>query len=144
MKTFIFDLKQYWKDRPFIWSEFQDVFTKKVRLPADGKVLIFGPHPDDPESIAMTSRLLMRSGCDIWQTIISMSPSGVEDQYARKWGNDNPISLEKNKIEIRRREQISAAQMFGLTRDRLTFVKSLKSHVMGRLRKKAAGKARES
>ena len=122
MKTFISDLKQCWKDRPFIWSEFQDVFTKKARLPTDGKVLVFGPHPDDPESIAMTCRLLMHSGCDIWYTIISMSPSGVEDQYAKKWRNDNSISLEKKKIEIRRMEQTSAAEMFGLTQDRLTFL----------------------
>ena len=122
MKTFISDLKQHWKDRPFIWSEFQDVFTKKVRLPTDGKVLIFGPHPDDPECIAMTCRLLMHSGCDIWYTIISMSPSGVEDQYAKKWGNDHSVSLEKKKIEIRRREQTSAAEMSGLTRNRITFL----------------------
>jgi len=122
VKTFIFDLKQYWKDRPFIWSEFQDVFTKKVRLPTEGKVLVLGPHPDDPESIAITCRLLMHYGCEIWYTIVSMSPSGVEDPYAKKWGNDDSISLEKKKIEIRRMEQTSAAQMFGLTRDRLAFL----------------------
>jgi len=122
VKTFIFDIKRYWKDRPLIWSEVQVVFTKKVRLPAEGKVLVIGPHPDDPECVAITCRLLMHSGCEIWYTIISMSPSGVEDRYAKKRGNDNSVSLDKKKIEIRRMEQTSAAEMFGLTQGRLTFL----------------------
>jgi LmbE family N-acetylglucosaminyl deacetylase len=122
MKTFISDLKQYWEDRPFIWSEFEDVFTRKVRLPTYGKVLILGPHPDDPESVAITSRTLMRLGCDIWTTIVSISPSGVEDEYAQRWQNNDSISSQNKKIEIRRREQTLATEMFGLTPDRLTFL----------------------
>jgi LmbE family N-acetylglucosaminyl deacetylase len=122
MKTFIFDIKQYWGDRPFVWKEFQDVFTKKVRFPTDGKVLVLGPHPDDPECVAITCRLLMHYGCEIWYTIVSMSPSGVEDRYAQQWGNNNSISLEREKIEIRRMEQTSAAEMFGLTQSRLAFL----------------------
>jgi len=122
VKTFIADLKQYWRERPFIWSELQDGFAKKVRFPTDGKVLVLGPHPDDPECAAMTCRLLMHFGCDLWYTIVSMSPSGVEDQYAKKWGHDSSISLEKKKIEIRRMEQTSAVEMFGLTQERLTFL----------------------
>ena len=122
MKTFISDLKQYWEDRPFIWSEFEDVFVRKVRLPTYGKVLVLGPHPDDPESVSITCRILMRLGCDIWTTIVSMSPSGVEDEYAQRWQNNDSISLQKKKIEIRRREQTRATEMFGLTPDRLTFL----------------------
>ena len=122
MKTFISDLKQYWEDRPFIWSEFEDVFTRQVRLPTYGKVLVLGPHPDDPESVAVTCRILMRLGCDIWTTIVSISPSGVEDEYAQRWQNNDSISLLKKKIEIRRREQTRATEMFGLTPDRLTFL----------------------
>ena len=122
MKTFISDLKQYWEDRPFIWSEFEDVLTRKVRLPTYGKVLVLGPHPDDPESVAVTCRILMRLGCDIWITIVSMSPSGVEDEYAQRWQNNDSISLQKKKIEIRRREQTLATERFGLSLDRLTFL----------------------
>ncbi|OHE22589.1 MAG: hypothetical protein A3J94_01715 [Syntrophus sp. RIFOXYC2_FULL_54_9] len=122
MKTFIADLKQYWRERPFIWSELQDGSAKKVRFPTEGKVLVLGPHPDDPECAAMTCRLLMHFGCDLWYTAVSMSPSGVEDRYAIEWGHDSSISLEERKIEIRRLEQTSAAQMFGLARERLTFL----------------------
>jgi LmbE family N-acetylglucosaminyl deacetylase len=122
MKTFISDLKQYWNDRPFLWSEFGEGFAKKVCFPKDAKVLVLGPHPDDPESIAITCRILMRLGCDIWVTIVTMSPSGVEDEYAERWENSNSNSLEKKKIEIRRREQTQATEKFGLNPDRLTFL----------------------
>ncbi|OGP74628.1 MAG: hypothetical protein A2V86_06940 [Deltaproteobacteria bacterium RBG_16_49_23] len=122
MKTFVSDLKQYWENRPFLWNEFEDVFARKVRFPASGKVLVLGPHPDDPESVAITCRILMRLGCDLWATIVSMSPFGVEDEYAQRWQNNDSISLQKKKIEIRRREQTSATEMFGLTPDRLTFL----------------------
>jgi len=84
VKTFIADLRLYWNDRPFIWCEWKDVSLSKVRLPLGGRVLVLGPHPDDPESVAVTCRLLMQSGCDIWYTIASLSPSGVEDEYAKK------------------------------------------------------------
>jgi LmbE family N-acetylglucosaminyl deacetylase len=122
MKTFISDLKQHWKDRPFIWSEFEDVFSKKVRPPAYGKVLILGPHPDDPESVAITGRFLMRSGCDIRYAIASMSPSGVEDEYAQSLRKNGFTSLQEKKSEIRRREQSRTAEMFGLPPDRLVFL----------------------
>ncbi|MBS3907337.1 MAG: PIG-L family deacetylase [Syntrophaceae bacterium] len=122
MKTFISDLKQYWENRPFLWSEPGEGFTKKVRLPTDAKVLVLGPHPDDSESVAITCRILKHSGCDIWTTIVTMSPSGVEDEYAQRWQNNDSISLRKKKIEIRRREQTCATEMFGLTPDRLTFL----------------------
>jgi hypothetical protein len=50
-----------------------------------------------------------------------MSPSGVEDEYAQKRQTRESISLQDKKIEIRQREQIRAAQRFGLTLDRLVF-----------------------
>jgi LmbE family N-acetylglucosaminyl deacetylase len=122
MNTFISDLKHHWQDRPFIWTEFEDVSPKKAPLPTYGKVLVLGPHPDDPESIAITCRLLRHVGCDIWYTIASLSPSGVEDEYIQRWQNNSFSSLQEKKNEIRRREQTRATEMFGLTPDRLTFL----------------------
>lgn len=122
MKTFITDLRQYWKDRPFIWSECEDVSLRRVRLPECGRILVLGPHPDDPESVAVTCRLLMQSGCDIWYAIASLSPSGVEDEYFQGGQNRDSISLQEKKIKIRQKEQIRSAEIFGLPPDRLAFL----------------------
>lgn len=122
MKTFIADLRLYWNDRPFIWCEWKDVSLSKVRLPLGGRVLVLGPHPDDPESVAVTCRLLMQSGCDIWYTIASLSPSGVEDEYAQRRRNSDSISLEEIKGQIRQKEQSRSGEMFGLIPDRLAFL----------------------
>lgn len=121
MSTFISDLRQHWEDRPFIWGDVEDVF-KKVRMPACGRVLVLSPHPDDPESVSITSRLLKQSGCDIWYAIVSMSPSGVEDAYIQGNNLSDLIALQKKKSEIRRKEQTQSATMFELAPDRLTFL----------------------
>ena len=122
MKTFISDLKNHSKDRPFIWSECEDVSLRKVRLPLSGRVLVLGPHPDDPESVSITCRLLMQSGCDIWYAIATLSPSGVEDEYAQRRRDRDSISSKEKKGKIREKEQTRSAEMFGLNPDRLAFL----------------------
>ena len=122
MKRFLADLRRYWKDRPFIWNEREEVNRRKIPIPTSGSVLILGPHPDDPESVAITARLLMRSGCEIWFAIISLSPAGVEDEYARRGSCWDSFSLQAAKSEIRRHEQISSAKRFGLNPEKLVFL----------------------
>jgi LmbE family N-acetylglucosaminyl deacetylase len=122
LETFIADLRVHWKDRPFAWNESMPFLWGNLRLPASGKVLVLGPHPDDPETVAITCRLLKESGCDIWWAIVSLSPSGVEDEYARRSQNSGFLSLSEMKAEIRRREQVRSAEMFGLGPGRLTFL----------------------
>jgi len=122
VETFLADLRQYWKDRPFIWSEGKEVSLRKARLPLSGKVLVLGPHPDDPESVAITCRLLRHSGCDISYAIASLSPSGVEDEFAQRKRNRGFTSLLEKKCTIRRKEQTQSAEMFGLIPDRLAFL----------------------
>ena len=122
MKTFVSDLKKYWEDRPFLWNEPGEGFAKKIRFPTDATVLVLAPHPDDPESVSITCRVLMRLGCDFWVTIVTLSPSGVEDKYAQPYHNNTPIPLKDIKIEIRKREQALATERFGLPPDRLAFL----------------------
>lgn len=122
MKRFLADLKQYWEDRPFIWNETDDPHRRKMPIPPSGRVLVLGPHPDDPDGVAITARLLMRSGCEIWFAVISLSPAGVEDEYARR-GSRGGFSLSAEaKAEIRRQEQICSAKGFGLPTDKLVFL----------------------
>ena len=134
VRTFISDLKQHWQHRPFIWGECDEVIPKKVCPPTSGKALLLSPHPDDPECVAITGRLLARSGCDLHCAIASMGLSGVEDEYARKWQNGHSISLDEIKGDIRQKEQTRAAEMLGLTPDKVVFLcleedKDLQSHL---------------
>ncbi len=119
MKNFISNVKQYWRERPFVWGDGNPL--AKVPLPVCGRVTVLGPHPDDPESVAITCRLLMQSGCDIWYAIASLSPAGVEDDYVTTCSGDS-ISLNKIKGQIRQEEQMLAAGMFGLPINRLAFL----------------------
>ncbi len=122
MKRFISDLKCNWRERPFVWTEGPGEQGAQVRLPAEGRVLVMAPHPDDPESAAVTSRLLRRAGCDVRYAVVTLSPAGVDDEYARRFATGETSDLREAKAEIRRNEQIRAAEMFGLGAERLAFL----------------------
>jgi LmbE family N-acetylglucosaminyl deacetylase len=122
MKRFVSDLKRHWDKRPFVWTEEPAGSDTGLELPCKARVLVLGPHPDDPESVAITLRLLLKSGCDLRYAIVSMSPSGVQDQDALPAGHLDVTSLGQRKIAIRRREQILAAGALGLTEERISFL----------------------
>ncbi len=84
--------------------------------------MVLGPHPDDPESVAIACRLFMRNGCDIRYCIVTLSPAGVEDIYADRWRAAVSTPLDEVKMEIRRTEQVQAAERFGLAADDLIFL----------------------
>ncbi len=69
MRQFVLDLKQYWNKRPFIWYEKSSGSDYMPCLPSKGRILVLGPHPDDPESVAITCRILDQTGCDIQYAI---------------------------------------------------------------------------
>ena len=127
MERFLTNMKQYWDQRPFIWFENQKRSGLKPSPPSGARVLILGPHPDDPESSAVTIRLLMDSGCEIFYAIACMSPEGVDDEYADRRHDMDSLSLGDRKIEIRRLEQKQSAQMLGIASNRLTFLDIEKS-----------------
>ncbi len=64
----------------------------------------------------------MQSGCDLWYAIASLSPSGVEDEYAQRRRDRDSISLKEKKGNIRQKEQTRSAEMFGLGPGRLAFL----------------------
>ncbi len=121
MNRFVSDLKQHWNERPFIWDETR-LGSQTIALPVNSRVLILAPHPDDPESVAVTCKMMARAGCDIHYAIVTLSPSGVDDDYAQTLHGKVPVHLKDKKIEIRRREQMTSAKMFGLAQDAVTFL----------------------
>ena len=122
VEGFVSDLKRHWHKRPFVWTEEPRGSDTGLEIPRKARVLVLGPHPDDPESVAITLRLLLRSGCDLRYAIVSMSPSGVHDQDALSNGHPDVASLGQRKIAMRRREQILAAEALGLTEERVSFL----------------------
>ena len=81
----------------------------------DRKVaLALAPHPDDPDAIAVTLRLLADMGWEMHWAVVTSGWSGVGDDFR---GPDRRM-----KIEARQAEQRDSARIFGLPEDRLCFL----------------------
>ena len=84
-------------------------------LPGSGRVLALAPHPDDPESVAVTLRLLARGGWDVRYSVVTSGWSGVHDSF---------VGPERaRKAEAREQEQRAAGRLFGLAPERLVFLR---------------------
>jgi LmbE family N-acetylglucosaminyl deacetylase len=79
-----------------------------------GRVLALAPHPDDPDAMAVTLRLLAAGGWQMHWTVLTSSWSGVEDAFV----GPDPAT----KAAARREEQRASARLFGLPDDRLVFL----------------------
>ena len=84
-------------------------------LPGPGRALALAPHPDDPEAIAVTLRLLFRGGWDLTWAILTPAWSGVRDDFV------GPSRAAK--ARAREAEQQAAARAFGLPEARLFFLR---------------------
>ena len=84
-------------------------------LPGSGRALALAPHPDDPEAIAVTLRLLLRGGWDLTWAILTPAWSGVRDDFVGP--------SREAKARAREVEQQAAAQAFGLPKERLFFLR---------------------
>ena len=83
-------------------------------LTGGGRVLSLAPHPDDPDAVAVTLRLLRDGGWDVYWAILSTSWLGVLDDFV---GSDRAA-----KAAARVEEQRASARLFGLADDHLTFL----------------------
>ena len=122
MNRFLGDWRRREPRHLAVWAAEGDEAGSGPRPPSRARVLALGPHPDDPESVAVACRLLAGAGCEIWYSIATMSASGVEDAYLPAGPDHDPAGLTALKIEIRREEQRRAAARFGLPAERLTFL----------------------
>lgn len=94
-------------DRVLSWPE--------QPLPGAGRALALAPHPDDPDAIAVTLRLLFQGGWDLAWAILTPAWSGVRDDFV---GPSREL-----KIQAREAEQRAAARLFGLPESHLFFLK---------------------
>ena len=89
---------------------------KEQPLYATGTAVALAPHPDDPDAIAVTLRMLALGGCDLYWVILTSSWSGVEDAFAGP--------SREAKARVREEEQKASVAFFGLLRpDRLSFLR---------------------
>lgn len=80
--------------------------------PADLRVVVLGPHPDDFDVDAVTLKLLQTRGAEIAVAVLSGGISGVEPSYC-------PREL---MAHTRREEQRTSCRLFGLPAVALTFL----------------------
>lgn len=86
-----------------------DPWVRKVAL-------ALAPHPDDPDAIAVTLRLLADMGWEMHWAVVTSGWSGVSDDFR---GPDR-----RSKAEARQAEQRESARLFGLPEDRLRFLEA--------------------
>ncbi len=79
-----------------------------------GNALALAPHPDDPDAVAVTLKLLERNGWNLYWAILTSGWSGVPDHCC---GRERDA-----KALVRTSEQIASARLFGLPEERLLFL----------------------
>ncbi len=84
--------------------------------PVRPRILVLAPHPDDFDAIVVTLRFFRDRGDDISLSVISTSWSGVEDSFC-----DSPTPAAK--AAVREAEQLRSCRLFGLTDDRIQFLR---------------------
>lgn len=87
---------------------------RSFSIPVSLSILMFGPHPDDFDCMAITFQLLKRNG-NIIEVGVVRSATGIEDSYR--------LGLTpESKARLRENEQRDSCSFFGLPNTNLTFL----------------------
>jgi LmbE family N-acetylglucosaminyl deacetylase len=103
-----------------------------IPFPADLRLLVLGPHPDDFDAIGVTLHFFKENGNPIEVGVVRTG-SGVEDAYCSHATVDE-------KITIREKEQQRSCRFFGLPDACLTFLDLEQHH---RANPQVAGESRD-
>nr|WP_217346594.1 PIG-L family deacetylase [Noviherbaspirillum sp. L7-7A]MBV0881059.1 PIG-L family deacetylase [Noviherbaspirillum sp. L7-7A] len=85
-------------------------------LPIRSRIAVLAPHRDDFDAIAITLRHLHRKGHEIHLAVLTSGANGIEDGWRGAHG-----ALEKG--ALREAEQRATCAFFGLSMDRLVFMR---------------------
>src|SRR5690606_3631968 len=83
-----------------------------LALPADGRLAVLAPHPDDFDAIAVTLQHFARRGWAIQLAVLTTGASGVEDGY-------RGVRSAQDKAAVREVEQRASCAAFGLPPENL-------------------------
>jgi LmbE family N-acetylglucosaminyl deacetylase len=84
--------------------------------PPTQRIAVLAPHPDDFDAIAVTLRHFHARGDEIYLAVLTAGASGVEDGYAG-------ASTDAAKGALREQEQRASCTAFGLSPERITFLR---------------------
>jgi len=87
-----------------------------IQWPAELRLFVLAPHPDDFDSIAVTLRFFQRNGNPIQLAVVSGSASGVLDEFCSPPDN-------ATKAAVREREQRDSLRFFGLGEECAAFLR---------------------
>lgn len=87
-----------------------------MRWPAELRLFVLAPHPDDFDAVAVTLRFFQQNGNPIQVAVVSGSASGVLDEFCSPPDN-------ATKAALREQEQRDSLRFFGLGEERVTFLR---------------------
>lgn len=88
----------------------------ELALPAQLRIAVLAPHPDDFDAIGVSLRHLARAGHQLHLAVLTSGASGVEDGFPGAQTN-------AGKAALREAEQRASCNFFGLSEDRLRFLR---------------------
>ncbi|MFA5191572.1 MAG: PIG-L family deacetylase [Verrucomicrobiia bacterium] len=87
-----------------------------IQWPAELRLFVLAPHPDDFDAIGVTLRFFQRNGNAIHLAVVSGSASGVLDEFC-------PSPDNATKAAAREQEQRNSLRFFGLGEEHVTFLR---------------------
>lgn len=109
------------------------LFLHTLAFPAERRIAVLAPHPDDFDAISVTLRHFRNNGNRIDVAVLTGGASGVEDGF-------RGAVTAAAKAAIREEEQRASCRLFGLPEERLAFLR-LAEEEAGHLAPGAANRA---
>ncbi|MFA5028045.1 MAG: PIG-L family deacetylase [Candidatus Methylomirabilota bacterium] len=92
------------------------LFWRTLHLPSAMRVAVLAPHPDDFDAIGITLRVLCENGNPIEVAVLTSGASGVDADFAAQLTT-------AGKAAVREQEQRASCRFFGLTPERVAFLR---------------------